>query len=153
MANYCQYPPKCNKEECGSPGIVSDTMKSPTNLSCGNQRMGMQTGEDKKWLMLITCCKIQGWETRVNCRQSWWTEGAGRAGCSTRGVLKDDQDEKMIYNNNIHVDLLVTSCVVTWGVNAPGPTYVVVHLGCQCTWTYLCGSSPGVSMHLDLPVW
>ena len=49
MVNYHQCPPKCNKEECGSLGIVSDTMmKSPTNLSCGSQRMDMQTGEDKK---------------------------------------------------------------------------------------------------------
>ena len=33
MVNYSQYPPKYNKEECGSLGIVSDTMmKSPTNL-------------------------------------------------------------------------------------------------------------------------
>ena len=49
MVNYRQYPPKYNKEECGSLGIVSDTMmKSPTNLSCGSQRMGMQTGEGKQ---------------------------------------------------------------------------------------------------------
>ena len=42
MVNYHQYPPKDNKEECGSLGIVSDTMmKSPINLSCGSQRMGM----------------------------------------------------------------------------------------------------------------
>ena len=26
MVNYRQYPPKYNKEECGSLGIVSDTM-------------------------------------------------------------------------------------------------------------------------------
>ena len=94
MVNYHQCPPKCNREECYSLGIVSDTMmKSPTNLSCGSQRMGMQTGEDKKLLMLTTCCKTQGWETQVNCRQSWWTEGAGRDVCSTRGVLKDDLAE------------------------------------------------------------
>ena len=43
MVNYRQYPPKKNKEECGSLGIVSDTMmKSPTNMSCGSQRMDMQ---------------------------------------------------------------------------------------------------------------
>ena len=37
------------EEECGSLGIVPDTMmKSPTNLSCGSQRMDMQTGEEKK---------------------------------------------------------------------------------------------------------
>ena len=49
MVNYRQYPPKYNKEECGSLGIVSDTkMKSPTNLSCGSQRMDMQTGEGKQ---------------------------------------------------------------------------------------------------------
>ena len=48
MVNYRQYPPKYNKEKCGSLGIVSDTMmKSPTNLSCGSQRMGMETGEVK----------------------------------------------------------------------------------------------------------
>ena len=90
-----------NKEECRSLGIVSDTMmKSPTNLSCGSQRMDMQTGEGKQWLMLTTCCKIQDWETQVNCRQSWWTEGAGRAVCSTRDVLKDDQDEmRLIWLN------------------------------------------------------
>ena len=94
MVNYRQYPPKYNKEDCGSLSIVLDTMmKSPTKLSCGSQRMDMQTGEGKQWLMLITCCKIQGWETQVNCRQSWWIEGAGRAVCSTRGVQKDDQDE------------------------------------------------------------
>ena len=33
-------------------------------------RMGMQTGGGKKLRMLTTCCKIQGWETQVNCRQS-----------------------------------------------------------------------------------
>ena len=37
-----------------------------------------------------------GLGTQVNCRQSWWTEGAGRAVCSTRGVLKDDQDDDEI---------------------------------------------------------
>ena len=55
----------------------------------------MQTGEGKQLLMLTTCCTIQGRETQVNCRQSLWTEGAGRAVCSTRGVLKDDQDDEM----------------------------------------------------------
>ena len=50
MVYYHQYPPKYNKEECGSLGIVSDTMmKSPTSLSCGSQRMDMQTGEGKNW--------------------------------------------------------------------------------------------------------
>ena len=40
---------KYNKDECGSLGIVSDTvMELPTNLSCGSQRMGMQTGEGKR---------------------------------------------------------------------------------------------------------
>ena len=49
MENYHQYPPKYNREECGSLGIVSDTMtKSPTSLPGGNQRMGTQTGDDKK---------------------------------------------------------------------------------------------------------
>ena len=63
---------KYNKDERGSLGIVSDTvMELPTNLSCGSQRMGMQTGEGKRWLMLTTCCKIQGWEIQANCRQSW----------------------------------------------------------------------------------
>ena len=113
MVNYRQYPPKYNKEECDSLGIVSDTMmKSPTNLSCGSQRMGMQTGEGKKWLMLTTCCKIQGWETQVNCRQSWWTEGAGRAVCSTRGVLKDDQDEMRwnLTRTLSHTALVIPPC-------------------------------------------
>ena len=32
----------------------------------------------------------------MNCRQSWWTGGAGRAVCSTRGVLKDDQDDEIL---------------------------------------------------------
>ena len=55
MVNYRQYPPKYNKEECGSLGIVSDTMmKSPTNLSCGSQRIGKRgTGEGKHDL----CCE------------------------------------------------------------------------------------------------
>ena len=49
MVNYREYPPKYNKEECGSLGIVSDTMmKSPKNLFCGSQRMDMQTGEGKQ---------------------------------------------------------------------------------------------------------
>ncbi len=41
MVNYRQYnKEKYNKEECGSLGIVSDTtIKSPTNLSCGSQRI------------------------------------------------------------------------------------------------------------------
>ena len=44
MVNYHQYPPKCHREECGSLGIVLDTrMKSPTNLSCGSQRMDIRT--------------------------------------------------------------------------------------------------------------
>ena len=101
MVNYRQYPPKYNKEEYSSLGIVSDTMmKSPTNLSRGSQRMDLQTREGKKWLMLTTCCKIQGWETQVNCRQPWWTEGAGRAVCSMRGVLKDDQNEMRLITDS-----------------------------------------------------
>ena len=39
MENYHLYPPKYNREECGSLGIVSGTMtKLPTSLSCGSQR-------------------------------------------------------------------------------------------------------------------
>ena len=56
----------------------------------------------------------QGWEACVNCRQSWWTEGAGRVVYSTRGVLKDDLGRRCrwvgIYSSRVVVNCFKGAC-------------------------------------------